>query len=137
MTRFEPNNSLYMIAGWFWNSPIDTTQGRYPFGGCFDLDEQHLEGRLSDDCGTSRITGTMTPKVLEFVKTYRKREDEKKGRVFHYKFEKKSGIWVGGWDSRKIETPYLDHNPSMQAHCLALPVWDAYRAMNERRLDGK
>ncbi len=137
MTRLEPNDSLYIITGWFWDSRTEDGSGRYPFGGYFGLDEQRLEGRLSDDCGTSRITGTMTQGVLEFEKTYRKKVYQKKPSVWHYKFEKKNGVWVGGWSDKKIETTYIDHNPSMQARCLTLPIWEAYKALNKRRLDGQ
>jgi hypothetical protein len=136
MTKFEPNGSLYMISGWFWNSPTENTEGRCPFGGCFNLDDRLLEGKLSDECGTSRITGTMTPKVLEFVKTYKKKEHQKKPTTWYYKFEKKSGIWVGGYDCEKIETTHLDYNTIMKSRCLALPIWEAYQALNKRRLDG-
>ncbi len=135
MTRLEPNNSLYIITGWFWDSRTESTDERDPFGGHFDIDDQRLEGRLSDDCGNSRITGTMTPEILEFVKTYRKKEHQKKPTSWHYKFEMKNGIWVGGWDCDKIKTTYVDNNPSMQARCQTLRVWDAYRAMNKMRPD--
>ena len=130
MTKLEPNTSLHIITGWFWDSPTDTTWGRYPFGGHFDLHDQRLEGRLSDDCGTSRITGTMTRSVLEFKKKY---PDQK--CAYYYKFEKKNGLWVGGWDDEPIKTTYLDHNTVQQARCLTLPTWDAYKAMNKLRLD--
>ncbi len=135
MTKLVPNDSLYIITGWFWDSRTESTDERDPFGGYFDIDGKRLEGRLSDDCGRSRITGTMTPEVLEFWKTYRKKEHQKKPASWHYKFEMKNGVWVGGWSERKIETTYIDNNPSMQARCLTLPVWDAYKAMNKRRLD--
>jgi hypothetical protein len=138
MTRLEPNNSLYIITGWFWGSRTESTSERDLFGGHFDLNhDDTIEGRLSDDCGTSRIIGTMTPEMLEFVKTYRKKEHQKKPTTWYYKFEKKNGIWIGGYDCEKIETTYLDYNTIMQARCLTLPVLDAYKAMNKRRLDNK
>ena len=133
MTRLYKNTSLFIITGWFYDAPTDDTYGNFPFGGHFDLDhENRLEGRLSDDCGSSRITGTMTSSVLEFRKKY---PDQKS--AYYYKFEKKSGLWVGGWADEPIQTTYLDHNTSQQARCLTMSIWDAYRAMNKRRLDSR
>ncbi len=129
MTRLEVNHSLYIVAGWFWDSRTEDGSGRYLFGGDFELKGQRLEGRLSDDCGTSRITGVMTPTVLEFKKTYNPNGHRKK-LTYNYKFEKKSGIWVGGWHWNEIETTYVDTNPSLQARCRTLCVWDTYLAMN-------
>ncbi len=135
MIRLYGSDTLFIITGWFYNEQDGHNSGNFPFGGHFNLDsEKRLEGRLSDDGGASRINGTMTRGVLEFEKTYEPKGIHKK-RTYYYKFEKKSGIWVGGWFTRKIETTYLDNNPSLQARCQTLRAWDAYRAMNKLRLD--
>ena len=134
MSKFLPNDSDFIITGWFYDSPNDSEYGRYPFGGYFEHDsDDGIQGRLTDADGLSRISGSMTTTTLAFKKTYYRRK-KREERVYFYKFEKKNGLWVGGWAEEEIKTTFKDHNTALQAQCLTYRVMDAHRAMNKLRL---
>lgn len=95
---------LHSIYGWFSDPVLTHEPVAVAFSGYFRLFKLRPEcgfihdGQMIDTYGPSEIDGTMNTDEMAFQKTYEGRD-----YPISYRFKKNNGIWIGEYESPRLE----------------------------------